>query len=344
MVAAACVTAHLLFAAITLAATGQLPDWGQYLAYLREFLAGKVGDFNYDVAHWSPGIGVAAGYLASASALVLLVRREPAFVERERASILALVGVTAYGIVLYSYFDNRSTDQTLAHVSLPALLAGALWLALILRSAAAVAIRRAALAFALSVSLLVLAVAASSVREAYPHSALAYAIPGGKSLPSALHRLWHLPPINGFSEDGTALLERYMPGEDRSLVLVTPDLGIETLLRSQRSNLLPLAAPWQDSFVSAERLPALRSAVAGLRAGRRMLIDAAAAKAFAAFRREPEIDPLRGGVTPAKQSLALTLGLSPLQLWALKQIGQRFDLRPIGRRGGMQVVQLEPRR
>ena len=34
----ASLTAHLLLAAITLAATGQLPDWGQYIAYLREFL------------------------------------------------------------------------------------------------------------------------------------------------------------------------------------------------------------------------------------------------------------------------------------------------------------------
>src|SRR5262249_39012182 len=47
---AACVAAHLLFALLTLAATGSLPRWGQYLAYLREFLFGDVGQLTYDVA------------------------------------------------------------------------------------------------------------------------------------------------------------------------------------------------------------------------------------------------------------------------------------------------------
>ena len=37
---AACVCAHVLFAAVTLAATGHLPDWWQYLSYLHAFLVG----------------------------------------------------------------------------------------------------------------------------------------------------------------------------------------------------------------------------------------------------------------------------------------------------------------
>ena len=73
--AAACACAHLLFAALTLAATGHLPDWGQYLAYLRAFLFGRLGDLTYDFARWSPGLAVGAGYLASAAAIVLLVVR-----------------------------------------------------------------------------------------------------------------------------------------------------------------------------------------------------------------------------------------------------------------------------
>src|SRR6185503_9941579 len=41
--ALACVAAHLVFALATLAASGALPDWGEYLVYLREFLFGTVG-------------------------------------------------------------------------------------------------------------------------------------------------------------------------------------------------------------------------------------------------------------------------------------------------------------
>ena len=67
----------------TLAAAGQLPDWGQYLAYLNEFLFGEVGDITYDFSHWSAGLPVGAAYLASAAAIVLLARRRRDLVARE---------------------------------------------------------------------------------------------------------------------------------------------------------------------------------------------------------------------------------------------------------------------
>ena len=53
--------AHVVFAGATLAATGELPDWGEYLAYLREFLVGRVGDLTYDVAALDAGAAVGAG-------------------------------------------------------------------------------------------------------------------------------------------------------------------------------------------------------------------------------------------------------------------------------------------
>ncbi|MEA2243797.1 MAG: hypothetical protein QOD24_3353, partial [Solirubrobacteraceae bacterium] len=52
----ACVVTHALFAGATLAATGRLPDWGEYLVYLREFLFGTVGELTYDVPRWTPGL------------------------------------------------------------------------------------------------------------------------------------------------------------------------------------------------------------------------------------------------------------------------------------------------
>ena len=70
-----------LFARATLAAAGALPDWGEYLVYLREFLFGTVGDLTYDVPRWTPGLAVGAGYVASAAALAELVRRDGALVD-----------------------------------------------------------------------------------------------------------------------------------------------------------------------------------------------------------------------------------------------------------------------
>ena len=94
---AACVAAHVLFAAATLAGSGHLPDWGQYLAYLNQFLFGQVGDITYDYSHWSAGLPVGAAYLASAAAFVLVIRRRRDLVDTHRAALVSLCGITAYG-------------------------------------------------------------------------------------------------------------------------------------------------------------------------------------------------------------------------------------------------------
>ena len=174
---AACVVAHVLLAAATLAAAGQLPDWGQYLAYLNEFLFGQVGEITYDFSHWSAGLPVGAAYLASAAAFVLLVRRRRDLVDGERAALVALCGATAYGIALFSYFVNRSADHILPYVSLPALMVGVLWLSLLLRGALAESrtLRLGGLAFALSLAVLLVSVAWSSIGSRVPRTALAHA-------------------------------------------------------------------------------------------------------------------------------------------------------------------------
>ena len=104
----AVVVAHRVFAVATLIAAGRLPDWGEYLAYLRAFLLGDLGDLTYDIPAWSPAypvgdrvprVGRRAGRVGAP--------RAP-WVERERPAFVALAGVTAYGIALLSYFVDRS--------------------------------------------------------------------------------------------------------------------------------------------------------------------------------------------------------------------------------------------
>jgi hypothetical protein len=339
LAAGACLAAHLIFAAATLAATGELPEWGQYLAYLDAFLFGQLGDLTYDFSRWSPGLAVGAAYLASAAGVILLLRREPSFARRERVALIALAGTTAYGIALYSYFVNRSADHILPYVSLPALLSGALWLGLLLRPGrgAPPAVRTGAVAFSLAVAVLLLAVAASSIGSRFERSALAHAFPRGNSLRDAIDRLWHPPPLDPRAPAGEALLARFMPGEGRSLILVSPDLGTEIMIRAERPNRLPLGDPREDSFVISERLPGLREAVAELRAGDRLLADRAALAVLAAQRSNSSPARPRGSGASAP--------LAPLQRWAMLRIAERFRLRPIHRDPlGFFVIELASRR
>jgi hypothetical protein len=333
----ACVIAHALFAAATLLVTGSLPDWGEYLAYLREFLLGPIGDVTYDVPRWTPGLAVGAGYLASAAALAELARRRGPLVERERPALIALVGMTAYGIAVLSYYVDRSEDHILIYVALPAVLTGALWLGLVLRNGAAIgrAAQTAGLALTLAVAVLVVSVGWSSIGPRFPRSALAHAAPGGSSLRGALERLWHPPPLARAAPAGQRALTRHMPGERESLVIVSPELGTEILIRSGRADRLHLGDPQEASFAKAEELPGLRAAVDGLRPGQRMLLDQPARHVLATLRAQPRRDVLAHPLSE----------LAPLQQWALQRIGRRFRLRPVATpSGGFTVVALVPRR
>jgi hypothetical protein len=319
---AACVAAHLIFALATLAAVGQLPHWGQYLAFVRALLlGGREGSITYGFANWSPGLAMGAACLASAAAVVLLVRRIPAIGGARRTTLIALTGTTAYGIASFSYTDNRSSTYLLLYVALPMLMAAALWLGLLLDSGAAAPphVRLGGLSFALCVAVLMLAAAWPAVGSHFSQSALAHAYPGG-GLRASLHRLWHPPPIDPRAPEGQRLLRTYLAG--RRPLLVLPDwydLGIEMEMRGGLANPLFVGDPSQDGFVPSVWIPKVRAQLAALRAGQPILTDVAGLRAIAR---------LRG----RRSSYALAhpaLGDNPQQEWILHQIDLRFVLQPI---------------
>lgn len=322
---AACVAAHVVLTAATFAVAGQLPDYGRYLGFLASFAFGSVGNITYDFTRWSPALAVGVAYAASAVAFVLVLRRRPEIVERERTAFVALCGTGAYGAVLFSYIVDRSAEHIVPYVSLPAVLAGALWLSLLTRGAlgASRASRVGGLAFALGTSLIVVAVAWSSIADGFSRSALGHVLPGGRSVGTAFDDLWNPRPLDPRAPRGEELVARYVPGRDDVLTLVTPDLEVEILLRSGRTNELPLTYPTEDSFASEQYLPDLERFVAQLRPGHTVLTDADGLSVFAALRAEPSRDPLDRRVTGSS--------LAPLQQWVLQRIGRRFDLRTIER-------------
>lgn len=322
--AGAVLVAQIIFALATLLGAGQLPNWGEYFAYFTAFFSGSVANLTYGFARWSPGLAVGAIYLASAISIALVIWRAPSLWRRQPRRLIALAGTTAYGIALYSYFDNRSATYLLPYVALPALLTATLWLALALREARALRprVNRAILVAVLSPAVIMLAAAWSPISGRFSDSALAYVVPGGPSLAGAVHRLWHPPPLNPLAGVGQRLMARYMPGERRSLVFTigAPDLGTEILIRARRGNQLPLGDPIEDSIVPASRLPALRQAIAALHPGERALMNQTAVGYVRSVRAHRLSSPLRTADPQAGTAL---------ERWALQRIAERFSLRTV---------------
>jgi hypothetical protein len=332
----ACVTAHVLLALATLAGTGQLPHWGQYLGYVREFLfGGQAGSITYGFANWSPGLAVDAAALISAAAIVLLMRRDPALARRDPALLIGLTGSTAYAIAIASYTDNRSSTYLFLYVGVPVLIATVLWLSLLRTPGVAhsLRVRRWSLACALAVAVLLFSGAWPAIGQHFSRSALAHAYPGG-GLRAALTRLWHPPPIDPRAPAGERLLHRYMPGRRELVLLPTlSDLGLEILIRSGRASALPIGDPKADSLVPSVWVPIMRTAVGKLRAGQRMLIDRTGLQIIAALR-NPAIDPVSARIDGAQPELA----------WILHEIDLRFRIRLIDRDPtGLIVAQLAAR-
>lgn len=340
----ACIAAHAALVLLTLGLTGHMPDYGWYLAFVHAHLFGAESDFTYDFAPWSPGLLVSAGYAASAAALALLAVRRPQLVAAERTATTAIAGTTAYGIALLSYLVDRSGNDIVPYVSLPLLLLATLWLGLLLRApaGASATARVGALAVASSVAVLVVAVAWSSIGERFPRTALAHLAPGGSSTGAALHRLRHLPPFDRRAPVVDGLLTRYMPGEERPLVAIEPDLETEALIRSGRANGLPIAFATEDTFVASHLRPRIRRAVAALRPGRRILLQPTGLRDFAVYRAQPALDPLVARYDPRAPVRPFD-HLAPLQQYVLKSIGERFDLRTVHRGEGFVVAALVAR-
>jgi hypothetical protein len=332
-----CALAHLAFALATLLASGALPDWGQYLAYLHALLlGGKEGSITYGFERWSPGLAVAAGCLASAAAVVLLVRRLPALARREPVRTVALAGLSAYAIAVFSYADNRSSTYLLLYLGLPLLLAGAMWLSVFLHVARGIpaAARTGAVAFCMALLVLPVAAAWPTVGSRFSRSVLAHSYPGG-GLGSALHRLWHPPPIDPRAPEGAALLARFLPGSQAVVLLPrNADLAVEILMRARRTSGLFIGYANMDSFVPSVWKPKIGPEIDRLRAGQRVLIDRTALAMIAYLRTHPSIDviknPLDGGASQTE--------------WILQRIDQRFRLAPVyADRDGLVVARLERR-
>ena len=332
---AACVIAHLGLVALTLVLVGELPDWGQYVAYLDAFLFGRLGDLTYDIDAWRGGFAVGFGYFLSALAFILTIRRRPELVAGQRVRFTALAGLTAYGSVLFSYFVDRSTLLVLPYVCLPLLLAGALWLDLVRHRESGRLPARMTTAFAIGLAAVVAAAAAPQFTDRLKTSALGHLVPGGRQPGDSFDRLVDMPALDSRAPGVEGLLDETQPGDGRVAMILSPDLATEVMIREERSTSLALVYPWGDSFIAGERTPGIEDAVADLEAGDRLLLDDAALESFQQLQAQPDRDPIADPTN---------LGpLAPVQEVALREIGRRFDLQTLQREDQYVAVVLVPR-
>lgn len=327
---------HLAFAIYILIAAGQLPDWGMYISYLRDFLVGKVGDLTYDFEPWSPGLLVGFGYLASATATALAIWRRRDWFDANQVAFIALAGLSLYGLIQFSYFDNRSLATILPFLCFPLLLSATIWLDLIQRDpGAGPALRRGAVAVALTLAAVTVSTVWPDARERSTDTALAYALPGGRSLADGLERLGDMPPLTGGADEGERLLRKYMPGESESAVATRYDLDLNILIRADRANRLGIADANEASWVPGPHVPVMEEAVDSLASGDRMLVDQGALRQFSLLQQDPEALP---------DEFTTDDGQTVIQLMALARIGRRFDLKTVARGSdGLEVVELVPR-
>ncbi len=131
------------------------------------------------------------------------------------------------------------------------------------------------------------------------------------------------------------MLSRYFRGK-RALVLLptTPDLSIEILLRSGRANRLFIGNPVMDSYLPSVWMPVITRQLARLQPGERLLMDRTGEAIATELAAHPSIDPIAHPIHG---------GASQVE-WILRQIAERFKLRPMYEdQTGFVVAELESR-
>ena len=270
--AIACVVAHIALALAVLAASGQLPDWAPYFAMVREYASGELN--RVVAAPWWVGIPVGALFFASAVGVAAIVRRLPRFESENRAALVAIAGMTALGVAMFTYGVRFSTDDYVARADLPAVMVAALWLHLAWRSELARPARTAVAATGFLLAAVLIAAGWDHLEREAVRTPLVAAFPGnGRSVEGEVSRVGDNPSLQARTGAAETLLERYWPGRDEVLMMVYPDFGVELMMRTGRVNVLPVSSMLADDVIAEESWDRVRPAVDRLEPGTLMLTE-----------------------------------------------------------------------
>jgi hypothetical protein len=300
---AASVCGVLLFTGLTRAATGEWPQWGAYADFIRLYTTGGLGEL--PIGAWSPGLALGAFYAASAVALLAVAGLRPALVRERRATFRAIAGLTAMGGLVFTYFLGRAAPNNLFHIAPPAVALLFVWagiadIALANRRTAAIAIGAT-----MFMGALVVAGERDNVARKYPHTALAALLGSAPSLTTQVRSLWHNPVVDPEAAHVARFVSSLGPSRAPLIVVLSPEVESEALLRLDRGNAVGTSNPCQESL-SARGPSRVAAGVRALRTGAILVTGSA---------------PTDGG------------RLLPIQQYTLAVIRSRFRLRQIGADG-----------
>jgi len=272
--------------------------------------------------------------LTSLICLAGLVARDHEILRARRPALIAIAATNGLGIASYTYWLGISLHVALFVMGLPVVVVIALWLSVAgdVRARAPGVLKLVALAAGLWFAA-TLAISGWQDTEAkWRRTALAHAVPGTgdeDALPDALSRLWNNPPSDPRSLLAQQLLDRHLPPGAPALVIMEPELTIETLVRSGRLNVLPISHPEQTNLVPKHVDPKVIATIDALRPNTLMLTQPAA---------------WNTPVKPAASVVYVANGLVRVQRLALDRIRSRFHLQVIDQLpAGLAIVRLRPR-
>jgi len=254
----------LAFTLVMRLATGVWPDWGGYLEFLHLYTIEDFGDL--PIEPWSPGLAIGAMYAISAIAIVLLVLSRPELVRERAVAFRAAAGLTALGVLVYTYFLGRSHPNNVIHVSPPAIVLLFVWFDIFrstFDSRKAVAVAGATTVF---FGAMIVTSQTKNFGLKYGSTALASVLGSSAPLESRVQALWRNPVVSPATVEVIEFVESLQQKHTSLTLLLSPNITTEVLMRLGLANAVGSSNPAQESIApgAAARIAA---AVRSLRPG-----------------------------------------------------------------------------
>jgi hypothetical protein len=250
--------------------TGVWPDWAGYLEYIYGYTIADFGDLL--IEPWSPGLAIGGLYTISLAVIVLLVLLRPELVRERISTFIAATGLTALGILVYTYFLGRSHPNNVIHIAPPAIVLVFVWLDLARSTLSSRTASATVIATAVFFAALVITGEREDLSRKYRGSALAAVLGTGASIGDRLKTLADNPVV----EPRAAYVERFIrslgPKPSSLTLLLSPRAETEVLIRLGIANAVTSSNPVQEAL-SHQRQARAAAAVNRLRPGGVLVIS-----------------------------------------------------------------------
>jgi hypothetical protein len=217
------------------------------------------------VPGWSLGFVMGALCTASLVGVWGIVALAPGSEHARPSTVVPLAALSAFAAVSLTYFLGRSHPNNLTNVAPPFVALLTLWTALALRGwkVGRDPVAGAGVLLACLCAIVLVAQQLPQLVAKTPDSALAAIVREASGGPGLMHRLRLLadePVIDPRTPVVEQLVRAHVAPAAPLLVAVEPAVATETLIRLDRSDVLPIGTPEQDGLPRARREELVRDA------------------------------------------------------------------------------------